>query len=379
MRLAIVSNVAAPYRVELFEGVQRDISDTTVFFQAIEEPNRSWPKRPELRYAHSYLKGVTLRLGSRKLLFHPGLGQSLRRVGPDVVVAYGFGTATVQCARYVKARKKTLLLANDGTMETDPYRGPEAGYRRRLVSQAAGFIAASCRAAEYFSALGADSERISVVNLTRDLVGTRLRADEVRRASNGNGQHTRERVVCVVARLVSDKRIMDACKAVVALAECVPGVRLVVAGDGPMRVELERWVAEYGRGNIELVGLLSWEDLIRLYAQSDAMIFPARGEKYGMVMIEALACGVPVLAYQNAGAAQELIVHEKSGYLVPDGDWNRFASCLRELFSDGERHQRMSDAARRIVDTHDISVQSRRFVDAVHDAKGRRVSAGGRT
>jgi glycosyltransferase involved in cell wall biosynthesis len=370
MRLVIVSNVAAPYRAELFDRVQRYIGDTTVFFQAIEEPNRSWPTRPELRYSHSYLKGLTLQLGRRKLLFHPALGNALRKSAPDVVVAYGFGTATVQCARYVRKHKKALVLANDGTMETDPYKGPEASYRRRLVSQAAGFIAASCRAAEYFTALGADEDTVSVVNLTRDLAGTRLRAEEARRASNGR-RRRRERMVCVVARLVPDKRILDACKAVVALAQHMSGVRLVIAGDGPMREELEEWVRRNGRGLIELVGLLSWDELIELYAQSDAMIFPAKGEKYGMVMIEALACGVPVLAYQNAGAAQELIVNEDSGYLVPDGDWIRLSQCLRELFSNEERLGRMRDSARRIVDTHDITVQSRRFVEAVHHARAR--------
>jgi glycosyltransferase involved in cell wall biosynthesis len=374
MKLAIVSNVAAPYRSELFGMVQKDIQNTTVFFQAIEEPNRSWPTRPSLPFSHSYLKGIVIPLGRRRLLFHPELERSLRHAAADVVVAYGFGTATVQCARYVRRRRKALVLANDGTVETDPSKGTEAAYRRRLIAKASGFIAASKRAAEYFTALGADAERIHVVHLTRDLNGARSLADEMRQ--EGNGHPSQEYTICVVARLVPDKRILDACKAVALLSERMPGIRLQIAGEGPMRQEIESWIQENGRGRIRLLGLLNWDELLRLYAASDAMIFPAKGEKYGMVMIEALACGVPVVAYENAGAAGELIVEGETGYLVPDGEWNLLALRLETILCEREKHERMRSAARRIVETHDITVQSKRFVDAVRAVRGRFADAG---
>ena len=366
MKLAIVSNVAAPYRSELFDMVQRDIRDTTVFFQAIEEPDRSWPARPSLPYSHSYLRGVTLPFGRRKLLFHPQLGRQLRSLKADVVVAYGFGTATFQCARYARSKRKVLMLANDGTMETDPTQGPEAGYRRRLVARASGFIAASERAAEYFEALGADRKRISVVNLTRNLREARAQADEVRTTA---APASREHTVCIVARLVPGKRILDACKAILRVAQDLPRTRLLIAGDGPLRGEMTSWICENGQGRIQILGLLSWGELIRLYASCDAMIFPAKGEKFGMVMLESLACGLPVVAYDNAGAARELIRHGVNGYLAPDGDWVRLAQSLKELLADRVKHERMRDEARRIVETHDITVQSRRFIRAVQSAQ----------
>ena len=362
MRLAIVSNVAAPYRSELFDMVRRDIRDTTVFFQAIEEPNRSWPARPSLPFSHSYLRGITFPIGRRKLLFHPELGRHLRDLNADVVVAYGFGTATFQCARYARKMRKVLMLANDGTMETDPTTGPEAEYRRRLVADASGFIAASERAAEYFKALGADRDRITVVNLTRDLRGARSRANEVQRS---DGSSHRGHTVCVVARLVPGKRILDACKAVLQVEPETPGIRLLIAGDGPLRGELESWISENGPGRIQILGLLGWDELIQVYASCDVMIFPAKGEKYGMVILEALACGLPVIAYDNAGAARELIRHGVNGCLAKDGEWPQLARCLKDVLADPQRHESMRDQAMQIVETHDITVQSRRFTQAV--------------
>ena len=98
-----------------------------------------------------------------------------------------------------------------------------------------------------------------------------------------------------------------------------------------------------------------------------------------MVMIEALACGVPVVAYESAGAARELIVDGETGYLVPDGDFNLLALRLESLLCEREKHARMRSAARRIVETHDITVQSKRFVDAVRAVRDRCAEAGVRT
>src|SRR5690349_12217676 len=98
VRVAIVTNVTAPYRTELFRHVQPLVTDLRVFFQADTEPLRNWERRPDLPYAHDYLKSFSVRLGSRTIGIFGGLGPQISKQPWDVLVCYGFSMATVACS-----------------------------------------------------------------------------------------------------------------------------------------------------------------------------------------------------------------------------------------------------------------------------------------
>jgi glycosyltransferase involved in cell wall biosynthesis len=81
----------------------------------------------------------------------------------------------------------------------------------------------------------------------------------------------------------------------------LPGTKVVV-GDGPARISLE---ARYPA--VQFVGPKSGEDLVRHYSASDVFVFPSRTDTFGLVILEALACGVPVAAFPVQGPRDVLV------------------------------------------------------------------------
>jgi glycosyltransferase involved in cell wall biosynthesis len=131
--------------------------------------------------------------------------------------------------------------------------------------------------------------------------------------------------------------------------------RLLVAGDGPARAEVEAALAGLGAGRARLLGALPPERLQALQAAADLAVWPAIGEAYGMALLEAEAAGTPVLAGAQPGVA-EIVRDGVTGLLAPIGDDAGFAAALGRLLADeGARRVMGEAAAARVDEAHDIA------------------------
>jgi glycosyltransferase involved in cell wall biosynthesis len=136
------------------------------------------------------------------------------------------------------------------------------------------------------------------------------------------------RVVLYVGRLAPEKNLEALLQAFAAMRGVEPGLRLVFVGDGPMRRELEQRCPD-----AVFAGLRSGTDLAAHYASGDMFVFPSMTETFGNVTPEAMASGLPVLAYEHAAAAQ-LIRSGHSGLLAPCGDQAAFVRQAVALAAD---------------------------------------------
>lgn len=135
--------------------------------------------------------------------------------------------------------------------------------------------------------------------------------------------------------------------AVEAMALLSPGeraaLRLVAVGAGDREAHL-RLARERGLGD-RVVLLSHTKEIGRVYRAADLFVFPTLYEPFGLVILEAMACGLPPIVSRDAGAA-ELIEHGVSGLLLEDPeDPRELAACLRRLASDGPGRARMGREA----------------------------------
>ncbi|HEX8720881.1 MAG TPA: glycosyltransferase family 4 protein [Pyrinomonadaceae bacterium] len=131
-------------------------------------------------------------------------------------------------------------------------------------------------------------------------------------------------------------------------------VEFVIAGadasrGGEYGAHVARLVEDLGlRDRARLLGRLGEDELPRLTASLDVLVSASRSEAFGMAMVEALACGVPVVATETEGA-REIVEDGVAGLLVPSGDVRAMAEAVASLLEDGERRRSFGARAREVA------------------------------
>jgi colanic acid/amylovoran biosynthesis glycosyltransferase len=173
-----------------------------------------------------------------------------------------------------------------------------------------------------------------------------------------------------VSRLVEKKGVAYGIRAVHRLAGRGRDVRYEIIGDGPLRGDIERLVAELGVGDrVTLRGWLEQDEVLRAYERSHIAIAPsvtgADGDQEGIpvALMEAMAAGMPVVSTLHSGIP-ELIEDGVSGRLVPERDVEALAGALEQLIDAPERWPEMGRAGRRRVEqAFDIGALNDRLVE----------------
>jgi glycosyltransferase involved in cell wall biosynthesis len=146
--------------------------------------------------------------------------------------------------------------------------------------------------------------------------------------------------VLSIGRIESVKRVDLIVRAVAR----VPGVRLIVAGDGTQRANVEREAEALGAADrILFLGPVGDDDLVRLYAGALAVIYPPFDEDFGYVTLEAFLARKPVVTCTDSGGPNEFVVDGENG-VVCDPDPEALAAAIATLASDRPRAAAMGDA-----------------------------------
>jgi glycosyltransferase involved in cell wall biosynthesis len=159
-----------------------------------------------------------------------------------------------------------------------------------------------------------------------------------------------EHLVLLAGRLVWEKGHQDLLRALALLRERGKDVRALVVGAGPEEERLEAHAADLGVTDlVEWRRSVPYPEMPLLYARASAVVLPSLPtvmweEQFGMVLAEALAAGVPVLASQS-GAIPEVLAG--AGTLFPPGDWLRLAELLDQVTSQPPRRERHDELVRR--------------------------------
>ena len=121
--------------------------------------------------------------------------------------------------------------------------------------------------------------------------------------------------------------------------------RLVIAGDGKEREKLQQIAAEQVADRVLFLGKIPRQDMYRYYSAADVFVFPGIRESLGMVFLEAQSCGLPVVAFNNAGVP-EAVQDGKTGILVPMYAQTPFLDAVRRLLGDKNLRRQMGIAAK---------------------------------
>ena len=172
-------------------------------------------------------------------------------------------------------------------------------------------------------------------------------------------------VILSVARMYPRKRIADLLRAAAALRRDVPAARVRVVGRGPEWELARRLHAELALGEtVALLGDVSREQLAAEYARADLFYLASVQEGFGIVFLEAMAAGLPIVACR-VSAIPETVADGVVGVLVPPGEPEAAAAALAALARDPARRRALGDAGRERVRDYALDRVAATFLRAV--------------
>lgn len=171
-----------------------------------------------------------------------------------------------------------------------------------------------------------------------------------------------ELAVISVGRLAREKGLPETVRVFRALRNHGVAAKLVIVGDGPERATLEKLAPE-----AYFAGMRIDDDLGAHYASADLFLFNSMSETYGNVTVEAMASGLPVVAY-DYGAAAERIVHGVNGLVAPVEDEAKFTALALQLAQDAGLRARLGREARASAERRNWDHVDPEFEDALFDA-----------
>jgi glycosyltransferase involved in cell wall biosynthesis len=323
VRLALLTEIPAPFRIPLFNALAaRPDVELRVLFLAAADPRRRHYELhdDEWRFDRRVLPGRELRRGGRWIVLSRGVRRELRRFRPDAVAVGGWNQpAFWQALFYTRTHRVPLLVWVESTLrDARSEARPLELAKRALVRGAAGAFVPGRASAEYARALGFPDEHIVVAPNAVDHALFGERVAELRAPHDGC-------TFLYVGRLDPEKGLDVLLEAF----RDVPG-ELEIVGSGTEEAPLRDAASE----RVRFTGPLGRDDVVARYAAADAFVLPSRSEQWGMVLNEAAAAGLPLVATTAAGAAHELVESGVNGFLVEPGDVGGLAQALRRIAED---------------------------------------------
>lgn len=323
---------------------------------------------------------------SKRGLF-PAMADLLDGINPDVLCVSGWGlTVSLAAIAWAARRGIPLVMLSESNEFDEPRVAWKEFVKRRIVSLCSAGLAGGSPQDEYLVRLGLPGERVfkgyDVVDNDHfekevsKVVGRRVPGVEGGESHQRPGPESvnKRPYFFACARFVEKKNFpglirayscyweksrlstLDSCPSTSETADpsafsLQPSVfDLVIAGDGEERVEIERTIRQLGLGDhVHLVGAKGYDELPAYYAHAGAFIHASTTEQWGLVVNEAMACGLPVLVSNRCGSAHDLVKEGENGWSFDPTNEEQMADLMLRIARDPDLRRRMGARSREII------------------------------
>ncbi len=350
-----VTNIPTPYRLPYLRTVSaalaKDGLGYHVFFLGRGKRERNWAIGAEQMFGFEHSRGATARPITEAIALVRSRRPAL------VVLAWAMDPPALRLLLYcVRHRIPTVLF----TGETEGAAAQRShAWLRRLVRRpffwlASGFLTYGSASTAYVRGFGVPAGRITTGINVVDTSFFRERVDALRADGTGRAERDRYRTsagepfachLLLVGYMIPGKGITCTLRALALAAR--PDIALHLVGSGEREAAHRALVDELGLGDrVFFHGYHQTAEMPRFYAMADMVLFPSMVDVFGLVMVEAAAAGLPVIASAYSGGTADVVVHDETGLVVDPRDTAAYAAAILALADDRHRRERMGTAAR---------------------------------
>jgi glycosyltransferase involved in cell wall biosynthesis len=372
-RLVILTEIISPYRIPLFNSLARDpdVNLHVIFLSETDPGLRQWQVyKSEIQFSYQILPAWRKRLGRYNVLLNSGLSSALKASSPDVILCGGYNyVASWQALFWARARNIPFVLWCESNVQ-DLRRGNALVEMLKdgFFKRSSGFVVPGKSAREYVRVHEIADDRIFTAPnaVDNELFATAAKAARQNATALRAQLGLPERYVLFVGRLVRGKGVFELLSAYAKLDERTrEQVGLVYAGDGVARRQLEAQSASISPGMVRFAGFVQRDPLATYYALADMLVLPTYNDPWGLVVNEAMACGLPVIVSQVAGCAADLVKENWNGMLINPMDVSALAAAIDRIAENPELRAAMGTNSAELISSYSPAAWSLGISQAV--------------
>jgi glycosyltransferase involved in cell wall biosynthesis len=261
---------------------------------------------------------------------------ALQQANPQAILCGGYNyVASWQALVWARFRNIPFLLWSESN-RYDARRGHALVemLKAEFIHNCDGFVVPGLSSKEYLGAHNIRSDLIFTAPnaIDNDLFCSLAQAARQDAVAARRDLDLPSRYVLFVGRLVPEKGVFELLRAYATLDQSVRRqIGLVFVGDGPSRAELQQQASAVTDGTIKFPGFAQREQLPAYYALAEMFVLPTYTDTWGLVVNEAMACGLPVIVSRVAGCASDLIQENWNGLLIEPKDISSLNSAMANL------------------------------------------------
>lgn len=355
-KVLVLSIYPAPYRVELFNRLSLEY-DLDVFFEKATGDYRDsdWFRKGKYYTLDS-------ELGIKKYA-------QLDIKSYSLVLVYDYASKTgVQLITRCKFNSIPYVINCDGVMMEKHGNFIRDIIKRYLIRGAAGYFASGENAKQYFLKYGANKRKVFIHTFSeledRDILKRPLNIDEKRIIRKELGLPLDKRIAIAVGRFIPLKRYDALIRSWTDMPE---GYTLLLIGGGNEKETYCKIIEKKQLKNVVIKDYLPKEKLFEYYKAADVFVHPTSYDVWGLVLNEAMACGLPVIVSDHCVAGLELIKNGKNGYLVTMGNDQEMCRRVIEVTSDKDLYRELSQNALDTIRPYTMTNMASVQLDAIKE------------
>jgi len=354
MKLILVTNIISPYSIPMFNYLNGvETLDFKVIFLAETESNRRWKiYKDEINFDYRVLKHFCLFIQSKEMPIYVnwGLCKELRKFRPDAICVCGYHyLATIEVLFYAKLMNVPITLWAGSHLLSGFIKNLLTNlYKKMIIPRFDSYITYGTAAKDQIVHYGAKPEKIVVGCNTVDVEWFIKRSEEIKEEEiqeMKKGYPSKN--ILYVGEFIKRKAVINLITAFEKLD--MANVGLILVGEGKEKDKYLKYIREHNIKNVFFEGFAQKEDIVKYYKSVDVFVLPSFNEVWGLVVNEAMACGLPILSSTYAGVTRDLVKDRVNGYSFDPNNVGGLVEKIKFILSNDALRRKMEVSSIEII------------------------------
>lgn len=341
MKVLFTTNIPAPYRINFFNELSK-YCDLTVAVERINAKDRQseWTTLENIEFKLIKLKGIKI---GNDTAFCPEIIHCIKHNHFDIIVVGGYSTPTgMLLIEYLRKKKIKFILSTDGGIVKEKENSIKYKLKKHFIGSANYWLSTGEYTSKYLIHYGAKREKIFKYPFTSlseaDITKTTF-TNSYKEKIREELRMKEKKVIISVGRFIYEKGYDILLKT---KANLEKNIGLYIIGGRP-KDEYLKIVIEKNLENVHFIEFKKKEELKKYYIASDLFVLPTRGDIWGLVINEAMACALPVVTTNKCVAGLELIENGENGYIVENENEKQLTGAIEKIINDENLRNNMSN------------------------------------